>query len=379
MTADGLPGVFINEVSARARPIALDTCSTAAFVGRVSSRWTDGTPRLITSVSDFRRLFPSRGRNVPPDVRRLGSAVREFFRQGGTRLVIGPVPGGPAAAAKASDFIAAIDHLADVTEVGTIAVPTLHDALAPIAAERVQRELSAQADSLRDRIAIVEPPPGQTLEQVRAWREWFASGYTVAYWPWISVEWVRRRELIAPSSVAAGIWARTDATRGFHAPPANESVAGAFSLEADVDEPAIAVLAADGINPVRALAGRGVVLWGARTLSPEPDWAQLRVRRTATAIERSILRGLEWVVFEPNAMPLWQMIVTSITEFLVPLWRQGALLGTTPDQAFFVRCDPTTMTQADINSGRLIALVGLALTRPAEFVTLRLQWNTATA
>jgi hypothetical protein len=159
--------------------------------------------------------------------------------------------------------------------------------------------------------------------------------------------------------------------------PANEAITGAVGLQAAVDTHGQERLSAQSINSIRTFTGRGILLWGARTTSNDPEWKYVNVRRYFIFLERSIYEGLQWVVFEPNGEPLWKSVRQTVTNFLLNNWRSGALLGTKPEEAFYVRCDASTMTQNDIDNGRLIVEIGIAPVRPAEFVIIRIGLWTA--
>ena len=175
-----------------------------------------------------------------------------------------------------------------------------------------------------------------------------------------------------PSGHMAGIWARNDDTRGVHKAPANEVVRGAITLELNITKAEHDLLNPDGINCIRAFPGRGIRVWGARTLSSDPAWRYLNVRRLFNYIEESILEGTQWVVFEPNDIRLWGRVKRTINAFLLRVWRDGALFGATPDQAFFVKCDERTTRPRSVDAGQLIVEIGIAPVKPAEFVVFRI-------
>jgi hypothetical protein len=177
---------------------------------------------------------------------------------------------------------------------------------------------------------------------------------------------------VPPSGHMAGIWARSDDARGVHKAPANEVVRGAISLELQVTKPEHDLLNPQGINVIRAFPGRGIRVWGARTLSSDPAWRYINVRRLFNYIEGSILLGTQWVVFEPNDMKLWERVKRTINAFLVRVWRDGALFGATPSEAFYVKCDGELNTAETIDAGQLIVEIGIAPVKPAEFVVFRI-------
>jgi len=184
------------------------------------------------------------------------------------------------------------------------------------------------------------------------------------------------KKLIPPGGYMAGIYARSDVERGVHKAPANETVRGVVDLQLPIGKGEQDVLNPRGVNCIRAFPGRGIRVWGARTLSSDPSWKYINVRRLFLYLEESIDEGTQWVVFEPNSEILWARVIQTISNFLKGAWKSGALMGLTPEEAFFVKCDRTTMTQDDINNGRLIVLIGVAPVKPAEFVIFRIaQWT----
>jgi phage tail sheath protein FI len=174
-----------------------------------------------------------------------------------------------------------------------------------------------------------------------------------------------------------GIYARSDNERGVHKAPANEVIRGIDDLEVKLTKEEQDILNPRNINVLRDFRenNRGLLVWGARTISSDPDWKYINVRRLFIFVEHSIDRGTQWVVFEPNGDPLWERVRRVVISFLTNVWRDGALFGRTPAEAFYVKADRTTMTQYDIDNGRLIVLIGIAPTKPAEFVIFRIgQW-----
>jgi len=208
-----------------------------------------------------------------------------------------------------------------------------------------------------------------------------ATQYAAFYYPWIKVfePVTGARKTVPPGGHVAGIYARTDIERGVFKAPANEIVRGALELEFEVTTGAQEILNPRGVNAIRAFPGRGRRVWGARTLSDDSLWKYVNVRRLFIFIEASIFRGTQWVVFEPNNERLWGRVKQTITEFLRTQWRLGALFGATEEEAFFVRVDRSTMTDDDINNGRLIIVIGIAPVRPAEFVIFRIAQLTSSA
>ncbi len=231
-------------------------------------------------------------------------------------------------------------------------------------------------ETLKDRFAILQA--GQSTRPIGGIWPPKDSKYAAFYYPWISVMDPLKgaNKLVPPGGHIAGIYARSDMERGVHKAPANEVIRGALGLEFTLKKQEQDILNPRGVNCVRAFRGRGIRLWGARTISSDPLWKYVNVRRLFLYVEESIEEGTQWVVFEPNDEKLWARVKQTITQFLTRVWKDGALMGLTPDEAFFVKCDRTTMTQDDIDNGRLIVLIGVAPVKPAEFVIFRIaQWS----
>jgi phage tail sheath protein FI len=243
--------------------------------------------------------------------------------------------------------------------------------------QAVQQAMIAHCELMGDRVAILDAPPGLNAQQVREWRvdkAGYDSKYASLYWPWIKVfDPVSSQGIhLPPSGHMAGIWARNDDTRGVHKAPANEVIRGALALELQITKGEHDQLNPTGINCIRAFPGRGIRVWGARTLSSDPSWRYLNVRRLFNYVEESILEGTQWVVFEPNDLNLWQRVKRTLNAFLVRTWRDGALFGATPGEAFYVKCDAETNPPEVVDAGQLVVEVGIAPVKPAEFVVFRI-------
>lgn len=256
----------------------------------------------------------------------------------------------------------------------------------------VQQGLINHCENDRYRFAVLDAhgPNRDTVADVQVQRQAFDSKYAALYHPWLTIPEPLPENLssirqmpIPPSGHMMGVYARVDNNRGVHKAPANEVVQGIIGLTRSLNKREQDILNPfpRNINVVRDFrsANRGLRVWGARCITSDSDYKYVNVRRLMISLEASIDRGLQWVVFEPNAEPLWARVRRSITNFLNVVWRNGALEGTTPDQAFFVRCDRTTMTQTDIDNGRLICQIGVAPVKPAEFVIVRIGLWTASA
>jgi hypothetical protein len=202
-------------------------------------------------------------------------------------------------------------------------------------------------------------------------------GFGALYWPWIEVvDALAEKQtnvLVPPSGHIAGIWARTDSTRGVHKAPANETVRGALGVSYPVTRDEQAELNKMGVNCIRFFQREGILVWGARTLADgSSEWRYVNVRRLFNLIEESIALSTRWVVFEPNDRTLWKSIERDVRAFLTILWRDGALMGRTPEEAFFVQCDEETNTPEMIDSGTVVTRIGVAPVKPAEFVVFRI-------
>ncbi|HVE55493.1 MAG TPA: phage tail sheath subtilisin-like domain-containing protein [Pyrinomonadaceae bacterium] len=238
--------------------------------------------------------------------------------------------------------------------------------------------LISHAERMRYRIAVIDSGDGQTIADVRAMKAKIDSKYAAFYYPWVRVlDPVTQQEIVLPpSGFVTGIYARNDVERAVYKAPANEVVRLAIGFEKTLNKAQQEVLNPEGINCFRFFEGRGFRLWGARTTSSDPEWKYVNLRRYFAYIERSIDRGTQWAVFEPNGDALWANVRQTIQDFLYNEWVSGALLGEKPEKAYFVKCDRSTMTQNDLDNGRLICLVGMAVVKPAEFVIFRIgQWT----
>ncbi|GAA3650743.1 hypothetical protein GCM10022237_08120 [Nocardioides ginsengisoli] len=278
-----------------------------------------------------------------------------------------------------------LEALGEVDDIAIVALPDggTYDDLTRC--EQAADRLIGHAERMRYRIAVVDAPAGSSMTEVREFRGKFDSTRAAIYHPWIEIldpspgagqGAPPRRMMLPPSGFVTGIYARSDVTRGVYKAPANEVVLGLTRFEANINRARNDVLNPEGINALRFFEGRGSRVWGARTMSSDPEWRYVNVRRLFIYLEHSIDKAMQWAVFEPNNDRLWANIRQTVEDFLYVQWLNGALLGATPEEAYFVRCDRTTMTQNDLDNGRLICLIGVAPTRPAEFVVFRIgQWT----
>ena len=248
----------------------------------------------------------------------------------------------------------------------------------------VQLAMVAHCERMGNRMAILDPLPGLSPQEVKKWREKDSnidSKYAVLYYPWVQVGGPDGEPMeVPPSGCMAGVYARNDTERGVHKAPANEVIRGALGPVTQVTKGEQDVLNPSGINCIRSFTGRGVRVWGARTLSSDPAWRYVNVRRLFNYVEASVERGTQWVVFEPNDPGLWARVSRDISAFLTGCWRDGMLFGLNPTEAFFVKCDAENNPSDVRDRGQLIVDIGLAPVKPAEFVVFRFsQYTVATA
>lgn len=378
------PGVYVEEVSSGARPIEAVGTSVAAFVGTAPSQGARLHEAVaINNWSEFLRIFATPDSVGTP----LAHGVYGFFQNGGGRCYVvnsghERALAGDAKGRKGLDLLEAVD------EVAIVAAPGLTDAASYDA-------LLSHCEKLRDRVAILDGPGRaasvQELTQVatvqRPDDEAHApagglrprqsdGGYGAFYYPWITIQDPFNPGKVidvAPSGHMAGIYARTDALRGVHKAPANELIRGALGVAMRITHQEQETLNPNGVNCIRFFQNEGIRVWGARTVAASSsEWRYVNVRRLFNMIEESIARSTRWVVFEPNDTSLWKAIRRDVGAFLMLIWRQGALMGRTPEQAFFVKCDEETNPREVIDAGQVVILVGIAPVKPAEFVIFRI-------
>ncbi len=264
-----------------------------------------------------------------------------------------------------------IQAMEDITDVSIVIVPGMW-------ASVIQSALITHCESLKSRFAIIDPPNGLDIAGIRTFRAPLDTKYAALYYPWVVVRdpSLAQDVAMATSGHMAGLYARVDNDRGVHKAPANEVIRGIQKLADDVTKREQDLLNPENINALRYFPGRGNRVWGARVITSDAAWKYINVRRLFIYVEQSIDRGTQWVVFEPNDEPLWARVRQTIENFLTTVWRSGALQGGKASEAFFVKCDRSTMSQDDIDNGRLICLIGIAPVKPAEFVIFRIQQKT---
>ncbi len=276
-----------------------------------------------------------------------------------------------------STGLAALEGIEDISIVmapAAAAHATTHKA--------VLMEVQKHCRKMRYRIGIADSRQGMSLGEVRAFRNDFDDSRLALYHPWVVIAdptGVHNELAVPPAGFIAGICVRTDVDRGVHKSPANEVVMGALRFEQEINKFQQELLNPNGINCLRSFPGRGHRVWGGRTLSSDPEWKYVNVRRYFLYLERSIEKSSQWAVFEPNGEALWSNIRSGVEDFLFNEWKNGRLLGATPKEAYFVRCDRSTMTQNDIDNGRMVCVIGVAALTPAEFVIFRIGQKTADA
>lgn len=381
------PGVYVEEIPPVARPIAGVGTSTAAFIGEVDPAAATGTPKKFTNWSEFATFL--QGPNPPPNTpvytavnRTLALAVFGFFANGGSACYVVPVAAGGLA-----NLQAPLDTLKPIDDISIVAAPGAQGT-----ASKVQ--LMDHCIEMQDRVAVLDgehkPVSDSTPADIYGGPmpgggpttpDKFSFG--AIYFPWVKVF----DPLVAPnappvlidqppSGHVAGIWARVDSNRGVFKAPANEGVIGIVDLERPIDKAKQAAVNLDGINIIRPFGGSPMV-YGARTLGGDRngEYKYLNVRRFMNFLKESIDEGTQFVVFEPNSPALWQRIIRSVSDFLYNQWRDGALFGATPKEAFFVKCDAETNPASVRDAGKVITEIGVAVVKPAEFVIFRIQQN----
>ena len=414
VTSDGVGGLGFRDPANPTGPVVPASSATAAthITLNVTVTWgersdvysgleLDGAhPRAISKVLEAKDpvdesslVWLDLGANPPAPADLLNALLTQpasTYLTGAVENVAetpGDIAGEPA---DPDDVDKAATGLAALATIEDIAIVSSPDAVrAGMDHQTATNDLIGHCEAQKAyRIGIVDPPKDCSISQVREFRSQFDSKYAALYYPWVRITDPTQRVDPAagsvpldlpPSGFAAGIYARTDIERGVHKAPANEVVLGITDFVTNVTYDRQSVLNPEGINALRFFEGRARRIWGARTMSSDPEWKYVNVRRLFNFLEHSIDRSTQWAVFEPNNQQLWSNIRQSIEDFLLVVWKSGALMGNKPEEAYFVRCDRTTMTQNDLDNGRLICLIGVAPTYPAEFVIFRIgQWTADT-
>jgi uncharacterized protein len=369
-------GEYVEKTSISVGPIQRVGTSTAGFVGMAEKGDEfDDNPTLVTSWLEFVSKFGRYTLAQPY----LAPAVYGFFANEGGRCYVIKVKN----AATDADYIGVdkgpsnrtgLQAFAGVNGINIICIPG-------ITSDLVQKAMIIHCETMKNRFCILDPIKDSDINAIRKQEELLVSrkGYAAIYYPWIKVgietldggQVKLINDCVPPSGYLAGVYARTDRNTGVHKAPANEIVQGAIGVKAAVTQRQQDILNPLGINSIRAFAGRGIRVWGGRTISDDSLWKYVNIRRLFIFLEESIAEGTQWVVFEPDNQKLWARVKQSITQFLTEVWKDGALMGSRAEQAFFVNCDLTTMTRDDIANGRLIIVIGVAPVKPAEFIIFR--------
>lgn len=382
-----VPGVYVEEMPPAVRPIAGVGTSTPAFIGVVDAGivmpahpdptktftvFDAGKPKLVTSWEEYQQLFGKYDKaNAGKDMT-LAHAVFGFFYNGGTSCYVMRV----AAAADLTDLKAELAKLEPIDDISIVAVPG--------ATTKAQHgDILGHCAAMKDRVAVLDGLQNPTAitdpDEIAPEGRSEAGSYGAVYFPYLKVlDPVTEKEIhVPPSGHVAGVYARSDATRGVFKAPANEQVLGVLGVEHLVSHAQQDKLNPKGVNVIRVLNGT-IKVWGARTRTDDahPEWRYLSTRRYFNFVRESIDEGLQWVVFEPNSPALWQRISRNVSDFLLGQWRDGALFGETPAKAFYVKCDADTNPSQVRELGQVVTEIGIAIVKPAEFVIFRIQQQT---
>jgi hypothetical protein len=397
------PGVYIEEVDRGSKPIEAVGTSTAAFIGEAALGPTN-EPVLVTNWSQYTRIFGDFQHSTY-----LAHAVYGFFNNGGTKAFIcnvaektvtaeefakkaeadakkpaaPPAAGAPPAAAAPTAPVkvnpalyigkdegpgrrTGLNVFNDIPEISLVLAPgqtepAIHDAVL------------SHCENMKYRFAVLDSPEELGKDGIAKLPKPRDSHYGAYYFPWIQVYDPEKGNIyVPPSGHMAGVYARVDGERGVHKAPANEIVRGALGLRYSISRPEQDFLNPRGINCIRNMGDRGIRIWGARTISSDPSWRYINVRRLFLMVEQSIEIGTQWVVFEPNDHTLWKRVKRNITAFLLRIYNSGALMGKTADEAFFVKCDEETNPPEVVDAGQMVCEIGMAPVKPAEFVIFRI-------
>jgi phage tail sheath protein FI len=392
------PGIYVEEVSGGSRPIESVGTSTAGFVGTAPDQSARrGEAVAVNSWSEFLRIFVGDSEQGTP----LSRAIYGFFDNGGGRCYIVNIPPGEPLAGKGRQR-SGLRLLEAIDEIAVVAAPGYTDAMS-------YEDLLSHCELMGDRMAILDGPE-QVADVERLTRAGSAnnlpkpkqaegepatakaveentglrprqSDYGTFYVPWLVVRDALSGDVVGtpPSGHIAGVWARSDTLRGVHKAPANEPVRGAVDLTYRVTKVEQDILNPAGVNCIRHFPAEGIRIWGARTLAASgSEWRYLNVRRLFNMLKESIGDGTRWIVFEPNDNLLWRSIRRDISAFLTRVWRDGALQGRTPQEAFFVKCDEETNPAEVRDAGEVVTLIGVAPVKPAEFVIFKISQSAGT-
>jgi phage tail sheath protein FI len=403
------PGVYVEEIESGSKPIEAGATNIVGFLG-VAEKGPVNEAVLVTNWTQYTKIFGGLHTGGW-----MAHGVYQFFQNGGTKAYINnlkeiPPKSGNEVSPKAgkgktdqekteqekaeqvekpvkienpndvAKLIIGTDggvgkktglYLFDtIPDIGLVAAPGVTDPAA-------QDAILTHCEKNRFRFAVLDSPEEleKGIDTMPMPRDSMMGGY---YFPWVEMyDPVADKNVFAPpSGGVCGIYSRVDSTRGVHKAPANEIFRTALGLKYKLTDAEQELLNPKGINCIRDFPGRGIRIWGARTISSNPEWRYINVRRLFCMVEQAIQNGTNWVVFEPNTRDLWKKIMRNITSFLLNVWRSGALFGDSPEEAFYVRCDDELNPPESIDAGYVIVELGLAPAKPAEFVVFRVSQKT---
>ena len=395
------PGIYVEEIESGSKPIDALATNIVGFLG-VAEKGPVSEPTLVANWSQYTRIFGSMHTKGW-----LGHAVYLFFQNGGTKCYInnlqkveessstksnvkldaklGEIEDEKKDHTNESDKITNPENMAtliigkdegpgkrtglyafdEITDISIICAPGVTDSAS-------QDAILSHCEKHKFRVGVLDAPEAveKGIAYLQTPRDSMMGAY---YFPWIQMyDPELEQEVFAPPSGGiAGIYGRVDSTRGVHKAPANEIYRGAVGLKYKLTDAEQELLNPKGINCIRDFVGRGIRVWGARTFSSNQEWRYINVRRLFCMVEQAIQEGTNWVVFEPNTRDLWKKIVRNVTAFLLRIWKDGALFGDTPEEAFYVRCDDELNPPESIDAGYVICEIGIAPAKPAEFVIFR--------
>ncbi len=362
------PGVYPQDVFPPPAPSLLT--GVPAFLG-YSGDGPVGEPVPLTLWPQFEAQF-----GPPPATGFLAYAVRGFFENGGLLCYVVRLDGTATPLAALRDGLAALTETAAVDLLcapDIMPAPSTSEPPDVAAVTALQAELLADCQHTGGRFAILDAVPATATSMVAAQRAALTSDDGALYHPWLWAEAEDGSPLyLPPCGHVAGIYSRSDQAVGVHKAPANEMVAGVLDLWVNLAADAIGQLYAEGVNCLRAVPGRGIRVWGARTLSDDTDWQFVGARRVFLTMGRWLEQFLARAAYEPNDIRLWVRIMREVTAYLDTLYQDGALKGRTAAEAFFVKCDSETNPPAVTDVGMVVTNVGVALAAPAEFVVVRI-------
>lgn len=377
------PGVYIEPAGERIQRLDRVETGICAFVG-VTAKGPVNDPQRFDNYAKFENVFGDDGGYT-------AHAVRGFFDNGGAHCVVVNVARKDGRAITPDDFIGGrgtaargLRMLEDVEDVDLLACPDIMRFYRQSPGFMKQEDLRAVQDAMLthcakryDRFAILDCPPGLNLREAAAWKKNYDSSFGALYYPWVIVrEGTAAGPPIPPSGHVAGMTAKADRTEGVFRAPANILIEGIVDIDTRVNRRERDVLFENHVNGLYPFPARGVRVWGARTLSSDPAWRHIPVRRLFQMVRRSIDRYAQWVVFEPNEPRLWKQLQRTISGFLFEVWKEGGLVGETQNEAFYVKCDDETNPPEQQERGELVCEIGLSPVKPAEFLVVRIhQWT----